>query len=163
MSNASNSLQDSSVDLRFKMMKASTKANQCNSYEKCIVNLREWQSGQSCQNAKHPLPCEKHGGACKTAWGANHCINGNLQIKKWKVLHQVNCNCKNTSLTECTHVQLSLRIKKIEWLQQKIMQPIMKRHIVTGTTMPTPAHHAMSIPILNESVLARARKLSCIQ
>jgi hypothetical protein len=109
------------------MMIGSTKAIARKSYEKCTTNWREQTHGWSRKSVKHPTPCEKHGGMRETAWGENHCTNEKLWIKEWNVSCQVDRNRKSTSSTECTNTQLSLRIKKIERLQQKILQWIKKQ------------------------------------
>jgi len=48
-------------------------------------------------------------------------------VKEWSVSHQVDCDGKSTSLSECTHVQLCLRIEKLEQLHKKILQGIKKK------------------------------------
>ena len=126
----------------------SIKVNRCDKYEKHPANLRERPHGQSRESAKHHKPCERHGGARNTAQGVNK-----LQIKKRNISHKVNRDCKSTSQTECTYKQPFLRIKKLEWLQQKNCKESRKDCIVIGTSM-TSQH---------EKVLTRARKLSGIQ
>jgi hypothetical protein len=107
-------------------LKGSKKGNQHDSYEKHTANLRKQPYEQSRDSSKHTKPCEKHGGMSKTPWGGDHCTNKKNLKKKPNVLHQVNCKHEITSLTECAHVPLSLRIKKLEQSQQKILQWIKK-------------------------------------
>ena len=68
-----------------------------------------------------------HGGMLKTAQGENCCTNEKLRKKKRNVSCEVNCDRESTSLTECTYTQLFVKIKKLEQLQQKILQQIKKR------------------------------------
>ena len=69
-------------------------------------------------------------------WNAQDCArrillhHEKLQMKNWNILHEVNHECKTTSYTD---MKLFLRIKKLEWLQQKILQGI--KNIITETSM----------------------------
>jgi len=47
------------------------------------------------KSAKHPEPCEKHGGARKTTQGVN-----TLQIKKRNISREVNHDRESTPITE---------------------------------------------------------------
>ena len=49
-------------------------------------------------------------------------MNEKLWVKNRNVSCQVDCKGKSNSLTECAHMQLSLRIEKLEGSQQKILQ-----------------------------------------
>jgi hypothetical protein len=116
-----------SLHMWLHVMTGSTKVNRCDSYEKHPANFREQPHGWSHESAKHPKPCEKHGGEHKTARGENHCTNEKLRKKKRNILHEVNRDRESTSLTECAYTQLFLRIKKIKQSYQKILQRIEKR------------------------------------
>ena len=107
-------------------MKGSRKVNWRDSIKKHMANFREQPHGWSHDSAKHLKLCEKHGGMHETPWGGARCTNKKDWIKRRNFSSQVDHECKSSSSTEYAHVQLSLRIKKLEKSQQKIMQQIKK-------------------------------------
>jgi len=75
-----------------------TKVNTCcNSKEKHMANLRVQPHSRSHKYTKHPKPCEKHGGVCKTPSERAGCTN----MKEWTMKPSV-LWIKN----ECTYARL---------------------------------------------------------
>jgi len=70
---------------------AKQKVNRSNSYEKHMANLREPPDGWSCESAKQPETCEKHGVVGKTVQGVRKLLN-----KRRKISHEVIPDCEST-------------------------------------------------------------------